>query len=858
MKHITTFLAAIAVMLCLGPTAVPAAELEVDDDAAVLLEESPAGSVELSEDEEPVILTQGDSSKTNAQAVGEITAIEALDNTEYSFEFKPALAELLKQLPDTLTVQTGNGAEKTDISWVCADDYNKTLDEYTFVPDMDGYTVSEGVELPKLTVTFEKQVPEAVSGFVPIPMDHEVPFVTEVGNTQGDTALPDEYNVYKKGELPKVRDQMNTMTCWAHATIGAIEADLIHDKKADTNINLSEMQLAYYLRNSADPKKCRKDKVEHTGSGNYLSEGALPSLAANVMSNLIGAIPDKLAPLSNDPNSYKPGIEDAVSKDTAQLRNAYQINNNDMIGIKKAVMEHGGVAVGFHGAINRDELDMYYNADNNGYYIGEDGVTPNHAVLIVGWDDKYPKTNFNVEPKGDGAWLIRNSYGFDGYGYFGYFWMSYYDKTLHNETPAVAIDADTDVFDNCYAYDGIPFSGDYVKMGAKDKYSVTYDVAAHEAVRGVGFELETVNANVTICAENLSTGQSVKKSVRTSAAGIYTAVFDKPLEVYSKSTVKVTISGVSDDGKFVGLGYEDSKQVVPYQSFTYKPVVDRGYTFNGEKHKDNDLRIKLYTDKSDAKYTKVTGVTLDKKNVTIEAGKTLKLKATVKPDNATDKSVKWSSSNKNVATVSGKGVVKALAPGKVTITCKTNDQGKKATCTVTVEREPVERVPMEDVWIQPEATVLKGKTITLMPVFIPENATDKRVMWSSDNKKVVTVDKNGNVTGKKPGSAFITVRTKDGYFVNRCEVTVIKPVKVKKVKLNNKTKTIGVNETFKLKAKIIPEDATEKGVTWKSSDKNVATVTKKGKVKGVSPGKATITVTTKDGKKKAKCTVIVK
>lgn len=103
-----------------------------------------------------------------------------------------------------------------------------------------------------------------------------------------------------------------------------------------------------------------------------------------------------------------------------------------------------------------------------------------------------------------------------------------------------------------------------------------------------------------------------------------------------------------------------------------------------------------------------------------------------------------------------------------------------------------------------------------------------------------------------------TVTTEDGKKTAKCKITVKNPVNVKSVKLNKKTVSIKKGKTVKLKATLNPTNATNKKVTWKSSNKKVATVTSSGVVKGVKKGTATITVTTADGKKKASCKVTVK
>ncbi len=156
------------------------------------------------------------------------------------------------------------------------------------------------------------------------------------------------------------------------------------------------------------------------------------------------------------------------------------------------------------------------------------------------------------------------------------------------------------------------------------------------------------------------------------------------------------------------------------------------------------------------------------------------------------------------------------------------------------------------------ASIVKGKTLTLKATVKPTNATNKAVTWKSSNKKIATVDKNGKVKGIKAGTAKITIITADGKKTATCKITVKNPVKVKGIKFNKKTYSVKKGKTVTLKTTFSPKDATNKEVTYKSSNKKIATIDKNGKVKGKKKGKVTITVTTKDGKKTAKCTVNVK
>lgn len=237
----------------------------------------------------------------------------------------------------------------------------------------------------------------------------------------------------------------------------------------------------------------------------------------------------------------------------------------------------------------------------------------------------------------------------------------------------------------------------------------------------------------------------------------------------------------------------------------------------------------------------VTKVKLSSSKASLATGKKLTLKATVSPKKAANKKVTWTSSNKKVATVSSKGVVTAKnKTGTVTITAKAADgSGKKATCKVTVVRKAT------SVKVAPTSVTLNaGAKKTLKATVAPSNATSKKVTWKSSNTKVAKVSSNGVVTAVKAGTATITATTADGSKkVAKCTVKVVKPA----IKVAPATVTLEEGKTATVKVAVV--DALGKTVTWSTSNKAVATVSSKGVVKAVKAGTATITATSKSGKK---------
>ncbi len=248
----------------------------------------------------------------------------------------------------------------------------------------------------------------------------------------------------------------------------------------------------------------------------------------------------------------------------------------------------------------------------------------------------------------------------------------------------------------------------------------------------------------------------------------------------------------------------------------------------------------------------VTSVTLNQSVYTLAIGASYTLIPTVLPANATDRQVKWSSSNEKTVTVSDRGVIQAIAEGTSTI--KAEAGGKSATCAVTVEKTIV---AVTEVTLDRTSLTLKvNETFTLGATVAPENATDKAVKWTTSNSGVVRVS-NGTVTAVGEGTAKITAAA--GGKSASCTVTVEKEeteiIPVESVTLNRNSLELGLNEAFTLSATVAPENATDKAVKWTTSDSGVVRVSN-GTVTSVGEGTAKITATA--GGKSASCTVTVK
>lgn len=241
-----------------------------------------------------------------------------------------------------------------------------------------------------------------------------------------------------------------------------------------------------------------------------------------------------------------------------------------------------------------------------------------------------------------------------------------------------------------------------------------------------------------------------------------------------------------------------------------------------------------------------------------------KLTTIVLPEKATNRTLKWTSSNENVATVDQNGVVTRVGPGKTTITAASTDGSNKfGTCLVTVEEAP------SALDLTPASATLnldQGPTsVQLSAAPSGQGSADATIAWTSSNTSVAPVDRNGKVTALKVGSATITatatfrVNNTTRTISKTCTITVVdnNSTLADKVTLDKEKHSMPADGTVTLRATVSPANAPVKTITWDSSNKGVATVDQNGKVTAVGPGQTMITATAYGDRGEAVCIVTV-
>ena len=671
---------------------------------------------------------------------------------------------------------------------------------------------------------------------------------------------------YKTASLPAVRDQKSYGVCWAFATMSLVEINLLKKKLVTDDIDLSELHLINYTYNCVNDKLGGLDGDSNKFIGKSIMQmGGNVELAANSLEDWEGAVKETVLPL-NDENVKKVennqlGDSLAYSDTYAHVQNFYKINTSSANDIKRAIMEYGAVSASYYSDSSFNYSTTYNNSTTAAYYCNQNYST-NHAITIVGWDDDFSADKFSTKPDGNGAWIVRNSWG-SRYGKEGYFYLSYYDKSLSDI--AYALEADlSNNYDNNYQYDGtMQHSG--ASIGTTGKFANVFTAKAnsggYENIKAVSFETYSsdcqnpsvdykiyVYTKLTDVSNPESGSLVAQKEGTTTYAGMYTINLDKEVNIEQGELFSVVVELTGKNGVSPWIARDYSQTVENWFSCTssakenqsfYSTPYGNWYDY-GSSYSANFI-IKAFTDNtSQQNVINVERISLNKDNLTLEEGSKEQLKATITPSDATYRNVTWTSSNDSVASVDNSGNVTAKSIGSAVITATTKD-GKSADCTVTVKKK---EIAIEYIYLNcGSLSIQKGKSVRITAIIGPDNTTySKTVKWSSSNEGVATVDSDGNVKAIAAGKTTITAETVNGKIAS-CSISVYENP-ITGITLSDSTITLKEGYSYRINANVSPSDTSDdKTLTWTSSNPSIATVDSDGNVTAKKAGTAVITAT---------------
>ena len=691
---------------------------------------------------------------------------------------------------------------------------------------------------------------------------------------------------YINPDLPDVRDQDPYGTCWAFAAVGAMEADLIRDGAADRKtIDLSEYFLAYFaFHNYPYPKGNGQDAVTNITPNNFLDVGGNDDQASFFLSVLIGTTVDYGYPTQFDQGHESGYVPVHVTEIAAQMTGTYRVDLAERDAVKQMILDHGSVSAGVYmpryikvGTETIFGRTIGMNESPKGLCLYGNMEDGNHAVMLVGWDDNFSKEYFQpeIQPPADGAWKVRNSWGSD-WGGDGYFWVSYYDSALLEYLGAAydAVSGDTEQDDYCYSYSRLPWNTVFFPDGnpvAVVEQEFLLD--GQEQIRSIG--VDTAGDHVDISAEVLADGTRVglTNTVEDARTGFYLLKLETPyyLAGQTRVTVRVTYR-LRENGQDIQVPFQKAETQSQNRRY-YNPAVDStGFTVNGE-FVDGDTTIRVYTERQ-GNAGLVTSVKLDRTVLSLNGGESVQLQAEVLPADASNRTLNWTSSNHAVAVVDETGkVTGGTASGTAIITAMSSN-GVSASCRISVTGG---KIPLESISLSsrffPAGTAaftltaedqLSGDGAFLLKVEkAPVNASDALIFyWLSSDPKVISLGPSGTdqcyVSVLKEGTSRITVTARDNpSLVTSVELTVASMRHVTGLEISESTRTVQEGESFHLYTHVKPENATNRSVSFTSSNPRIAVVDSAGMVTGRSAGEAVITVTTEEGGQSAACRVIV-
>ena len=742
------------------------------------------------------------------------------------------------------------------------------------------------------TYSLGEELEDSFTGALLIEDKDAIPFV-EFTKGVDISSFPSSKTLTK----PNYRSQ-TTGACWAYSAMNALESTLLN--KYSTTYNLSNSNNIvnvsherFYLAKAFSGSNANEYGFMTLGKGGY----ALHSILY-----LTGGY-GPIALNSNSPFNGEYTSDTLVSRNNVlNQKKIYDVTEIQVIGgvdpdsdsavsnkinaIKDLI--NSGIGVTTNSRSLRSGCSCF-NTDTRASYCpdlnGSYGSNCNyHASLIVGWNDNYSKDNFaeGYKPDKNGAWIIRNTHGSSGEYY-----ISYYDPYLLNNENMAITSIKSVGYDHIYQYNpsgckSYQYAGDYYcyslgNVPSKQVVSIfEKNGEGNQKLDSVGFYVQS------------SSSKSVEVYFSSSSSNdIPSDLFDSNNKICEKNNI--TNNGyyscelsnskiISQQYFFIGL--KGNGQIFAFQGNSHPTLsndkvgisVRKNYYLNNSTWTDaaisnsSTIFVKAFTtDTNDEpSIIGVDSVTISPNVLNLKVGESSSLTYNISPSNADIKSTEWSSSNTGVVSVDKDGKVSAVGIGTANVVIKVVGQdNSEASDSIVVnvisQYTSVNSVTLVDAnnnTLSNSMNLNIGEEVTIKFLINPSNVTLKETNWTnSDSSKVSMKDSVGYalIKGIEVGSSDIEITVKDydgNVKTDSVKVNVInsnQPVLVSSIALSPTSVTLNPNGTYKFNVTVSPSNATNKGVTWSSSNTNVVSVDQNGNIKALKDGTAKIRVTAKDG-----------
>ena len=396
-----------------------------------------------------------------------------------------------------------------------------------------------------------------------------------VDTKKDESILPSRYSYYDVGRLGKIKDQGIYGTCWAFASLTAVETSLMPEEKYDFSEDNMVWNSGYF--------GAQYDGGDYTRAISYLASWRGPVL--------------------EEDDVYGDGINNPDAGVVKHVQEAQIIESKNLEAVKKAVFLYGGVESSLYTSMSyAGERSMYYNDKNYSYcYIGT--KKPNHDVVIIGWDDNYSKDNFSVSLEGNGAFICVNSWG-DRFGDDGLFYVSYYDSNIGIHNVVYTRVEDNDNYDNIYQSDLCGWVGQLGYECDTAYFSNVYTAQSDEELKAVGFYATGKDTSYEIYyVDNFEGTESFCNKVylqsgKFTKEGYYTVDLNKAVNMAEGKKyaiiVKITTPGAVHPIAIEYKAGRSTKNVVIDDGEGYISLIGKSWE-HVEESKECNICLKMYT-----------------------------------------------------------------------------------------------------------------------------------------------------------------------------------------------------------------------------------------------------------------------
>lgn len=330
--------------------------------------------------------------------------------------------------------------------------------------------------------------------------------------------LPYSYDYRVDGRAPSVKNQGVFGTCWAFASMLALESALLPEQKHDFS---------------------EENMVLNSGFRVSLYDGGKYTMSIAYLAAWRGPVPE-----SED--IYGDGQMNQDARPVKHVQEIQILEAKNIEAIKRAVFFYGGVQSSLYTSLtDAASRSVYYNENNAAYcYIGSNKA--NHDVVIIGWDDNYPKENFNADIEGNGAFICQNSWG-EEFGDNGIFYVSYYDSNIGLHNLIYTGIEEPDNYDNIYQSDVCGWVGQLGYEDPEAYFANVYTAQGEELLRAVSFYATGKSTEYEIFfVDNFEEPRSLNKRISLqggtfSNAGYYTVSLNKPILLHKGQKYAIVV-----------------------------------------------------------------------------------------------------------------------------------------------------------------------------------------------------------------------------------------------------------------------------------------------------------------------------